>query len=127
MRNAISSTTNFDMHSPMLTPPTPTSKLCITVSFATRNASLSLKRDLTYPFPLLTPQKCKVPNVIQYEKTRIFRRYQWNNKILRREIPDPGGYWWPPTYSNWLLLTVFSSTRSFVLLCNCGFYTSGVV
>jgi hypothetical protein len=38
---------------------------------------------------------------------------------------DPGGYWWPPTYSNWLLLFVFSSTRSSVLLCNCGFYTSG--
>jgi hypothetical protein len=40
---------------------------------------------------------------------------------------DPGGYWWPPTYSNWLLLTVFSSTRSSVILCNCGFYTFGVV
>jgi hypothetical protein len=36
---------------------------------------------------------------------------------------DLGGYWWPPTYSNWLLLTFFSSTCSFVLLCNCGFYT----
>jgi hypothetical protein len=40
---------------------------------------------------------------------------------------DPGGYWWPPTYSNWLLLSVFSSTCSFVRLCNCGFYTSRVV
>jgi hypothetical protein len=37
---------------------------------------------------------------------------------------DPGGYWWPPTYSNWLLLTVFSLAHSFVLICNCGFYTS---
>jgi hypothetical protein len=30
------------------------------------------------------------------------------------------GYWWPPTYSNSLLLIVFSSTRSSVILCNCG-------
>jgi hypothetical protein len=40
------------------------------------------------------------------------------------------GYWWPPTYSNWLLLTVFSSTRFSVMmtfLCNCGFYTSGAI
>jgi hypothetical protein len=40
---------------------------------------------------------------------------------------DPGGYWWHPTYSSWLLLLVFSTTSSSVLLCNCGFYTSGVV
>jgi hypothetical protein len=40
---------------------------------------------------------------------------------------DLGGYWWPPTYSKWLLFTIFSSTRSFVVICNCGFYTSGVV
>jgi hypothetical protein len=20
---------------------------------------------------------------------------------------DPGGYWWPPTYSNWLLMSIF--------------------
>jgi hypothetical protein len=40
---------------------------------------------------------------------------------------DPGGYWWPPTYSNWILLIVSSSTHSFVLPFNCGFYTSGVV
>jgi hypothetical protein len=46
--------------------------------------------------------------------------------FLRGRI-DPGGYWWPPTCSNWLLLSVFSSTCSYVLLCNCGFYTSGVV
>jgi hypothetical protein len=40
---------------------------------------------------------------------------------------DQGGYWWPPTYSNWLLLSVFSSTHSSVIICNCGFDTSGVV
>jgi hypothetical protein len=43
------------------------------------------------------------------------------------EENDTVGYWWPPTYSNWLLLTVFSSTRSSIILCNCGFYTFGVV
>jgi hypothetical protein len=40
------------------------------------------------------------------------------------------GYWWPPTYSNWLLLTVFSSTCFSVMmtfLCNCGFFTSGAI
>jgi hypothetical protein len=47
--------------------------------------------------------------------------------IALREASDPGGYWWPLTYSNWLLLIVFSSKRSSVILCNCGFYTSGVV
>jgi hypothetical protein len=46
--------------------------------------------------------------------------------FLRGRI-NPGGYWWPPTCSNWLLLPVFSSTRSSVLLCNCGFYTSGAI
>jgi hypothetical protein len=43
------------------------------------------------------------------------------------DLLDPIGYWWPLTYSNWILLTVFSSACSSVLLCNCGFYTSGVV
>ena len=23
------------------------------------------------------------------------------------EMSDPGGYWWSPTYSNWLLLSIF--------------------
>jgi hypothetical protein len=40
---------------------------------------------------------------------------------------DPGGYWWPPTYSNWILLTVFSSARSFVTFCNHGLYTSSAI
>jgi hypothetical protein len=26
--------------------------------------------------------------------------------FLRGRI-DPGGYWWPPTYSNWLLVSIF--------------------
>jgi hypothetical protein len=43
--------------------------------------------------------------------------------VCKPGFTDLGGYWWPPTYSNWLLLTIFSSTRSYVLLCNCGFYT----
>jgi hypothetical protein len=42
------------MHSPMPTPPTPASKFCIVVSFSARNASLFLRGDMTYPFPLLT-------------------------------------------------------------------------
>ena len=46
---------------------------------------------------------------------------------LNKEEHDLGGYWWPPTYSNWHLLTIFSSTLSSVIICNCGFYTSGDV
>jgi hypothetical protein len=51
---------------------------------------------------------------------------QWRPLLLKGG-GYPGGYWWPPTYSNWLLLSVFSSTHSSVLICNCGFYTFGVV
>jgi hypothetical protein len=40
---------------------------------------------------------------------------------------DLGVYWWPPTYSNQILLFVLRSTCSYVLICNCGFYTYGVV
>jgi hypothetical protein len=40
---------------------------------------------------------------------------------------DPGGYWWPPTCSNWLLFSFLSSSCSSVLLCNCGFYAFRVV
>ena len=43
-------------------------------------------------------------------------------------ITDPGGYWWPPTYSNLLILTIFISSCFSVMmkfLCNCGFCTSG--
>jgi hypothetical protein len=40
---------------------------------------------------------------------------------------DLGGYWWPPTYSNWLLVSIFYSTHLFVLLYNCEFYNLGVV
>jgi hypothetical protein len=29
--------------------------------------------------------ECKVPNVIYYAKTRMFSKYQWNNKILREQ------------------------------------------
>ena len=31
-------------------------------------------------------------------------------------IIDLGGYWWPPTISNWLILTVFGSTRFYVMM-----------
>jgi hypothetical protein len=51
---------------------------------------------------------------------------QWR-PLLPKGWIDPGGYWWPPTCSNWLILSVFSSVRSFILLCNCGFYTFGLV
>jgi hypothetical protein len=44
-----------------------------------------------------------------------------------QRMGDPGGYWWPPTYSNWFLVPVFYSTRLSVLLYNCEFYTFGVV
>jgi hypothetical protein len=43
------------------------------------------------------------------------------------EEGDPGGYWWPPTYSNRLLVSVFYSTCLSVLLYNCEFYTFGAV
>jgi hypothetical protein len=50
-----------------------------------------------------------------------------NNKnimnIVKNIIGDQGGYWWPPTYCNKLLLIVFSSTCSSVLIFDCGFYT----
>jgi hypothetical protein len=28
---------------------------------------------------------------------------------------DPGGYWWPPTYSSWLLVSVF--VQNVLLYC----------
>jgi hypothetical protein len=69
----------------------------------------------------LTPKKLN-PDCM--EQASITHR---SRTLPSRGSNDPGGYWWPPTYSNWLLLTVFSSTRSSVILCNYGFYTSGVV
>jgi hypothetical protein len=54
-RNARLSTANFDMLSPMFTPPTPTSELPIIVSSTARNTSLFLRGDGTYVLPLLTP------------------------------------------------------------------------
>ena len=47
----------------------------------------------------------------------------WLHKEL---LNDVGGYWWPQTYSNWLLLIFFSLACSSVLICNCGFYTFGL-
>jgi hypothetical protein len=38
---------------------------------------------------------------------------------------DPCGYLWSPTYSNCFLVSIFYSTRLFILLYNCEFYTSG--
>jgi hypothetical protein len=41
-------------------------------------------------------------------------------------IIDLGGYWWPPTISNWLILTFFGSTRFYVMMkfsFNCGLCT----
>jgi hypothetical protein len=48
----------------------------------------------------------------------------WSNSLI---VPDLDGYWWPPTYSNWLLVSIFCSARLSVLLYNCEFYTSRVV
>jgi hypothetical protein len=42
-------------------------------------------------------------------------------------MTDLGGYWWPPTYCIWTPLVSFSSTHSYVLVCNYGFYTIGDV
>jgi hypothetical protein len=38
------------------------------------------------------------------------RQHHQKRKPCVEKIPktdDPGGYWWPPTYSNWLLVSVF--------------------
>jgi hypothetical protein len=48
---------------------------------------------------------------------------------LEFSTSDPGGYWWPPTYSNWLILTFFSSARFSVMMTfifNCWLFTYGV-
>jgi hypothetical protein len=45
----------------------------------------------------------------------IFTAYEMRTKLenpVTKESPfkesnDPDGYWWPPTYSNWLLVSVF--------------------
>jgi hypothetical protein len=57
MRNVRISTTRFDTHSPIFTPPTPTSNIPIVVSSAERNTSLFFKGDETYLLRLLTPPK----------------------------------------------------------------------
>jgi len=50
-----------------------------------------------------------------------------NGRACFTRTHDLGGYWWPPTYSNWLLVSIFCSTRHSVLLYNCKFYISGAV
>jgi hypothetical protein len=49
------------------------------------------------------------------------------DNLYNMTVRDPDGYWWPPTYSNWLLVSVFYLARLSVLLYNCDFYTSGDV
>ena len=72
-----------------------------------------------------TPRKVAHPRPNSTEVSSSDGGNQCNGDhcFLRGRI-DIGGYWWPPTYSNWLLLSIFSSTHSSILFCNYGFYTS---
>jgi hypothetical protein len=36
--------------------------------------------------------------------TRFFDKGIWGFYLY---LDDPGGYWWPPTYPNWLLVSIF--------------------
>jgi hypothetical protein len=68
MRNARLSTANFDTHSPMFTPPTPTLELPIVVSFVARNASLFRRGDKTYTLPSRTPpNSCGAPSSLSFD------------------------------------------------------------
>jgi len=83
----------------------------------------------TIYYPLILREKRKKHLRNSDLKGEIITRLTNNQHVSFKSLDllDPIRYWWPLTYYNWILLTIFSSARSYVLLCNCGFYTYGVI